>query len=113
MFSSPLYVVAFSSRSSLIAEFDKIADPDRKVATLYDMLDEQDATNKDAKGLPLTVRIFIPLTGGTKANICPRSVPFSSLIPRRPSVSLLPTPLPLDATLMKSFGESICPYNPA
>ena len=33
-----------------------IADTDRKVATLFDMLDEQDLTNVDAKGLPLTVR---------------------------------------------------------
>lgn len=34
----------------------QIADPDRKISTLYDMLDEQDATNRDAKGLPFTVR---------------------------------------------------------
>jgi hypothetical protein len=33
----------------------KIADEDRKISTLYDMLDEQDATNRDAKGLPFTV----------------------------------------------------------
>ena len=35
--------------------FVKIADEDRKISTLYDMLDEQDATNRDAKGLPFTV----------------------------------------------------------
>ncbi|TFY83818.1 hypothetical protein EWM64_g186 [Hericium alpestre] len=41
-------------------QFPIIADPDRKVATLYDMLDYQDATNVDKKGLPLTVRtVFI------------------------------------------------------
>jgi hypothetical protein len=34
----------------------QIADEDRKISTLYDMLDEQDATNRDAKGLPFTVR---------------------------------------------------------
>jgi alkyl hydroperoxide reductase subunit AhpC len=33
-----------------------IADPHRKVATLYDMLDHQDPTNVDTKGMPLTVR---------------------------------------------------------
>ena len=33
----------------------QIADADRKISTLYDMLDEQDATNRDAKGLPFTV----------------------------------------------------------
>lgn len=33
----------------------EIADPDRKVSTLYDMLDALDATNVDAKGLPFTV----------------------------------------------------------
>lgn len=39
----------------------QIADEDRKISTLYDMLDEQDATNRDAKGLPFTVRCFAPL----------------------------------------------------
>lgn len=37
-------------------EFPIIADPDRKVATLYDMLDYQDLTNVDKKGMPFTVR---------------------------------------------------------
>ncbi|KAG5343052.1 hypothetical protein C0989_000042 [Termitomyces sp. Mn162] len=37
-----------------------IADPDRKISTLYDMLDAQDATNRDAKGLPYTIRtVFV------------------------------------------------------
>jgi hypothetical protein len=40
---------SFSSRPP------QIADPDRKIATLYDMLDYQDASNVDKKGLPLTV----------------------------------------------------------
>ncbi|KAI0698897.1 cysteine peroxiredoxin [Cytidiella melzeri] len=41
-------------------DFPIIADPDRKVSTLYDMLDEQDATNRDAKGLPFTIRtVFV------------------------------------------------------
>jgi len=40
--------------------FPIIADPDRKISTLYDMLDYQDATNRDAKGLPFTVRtVFV------------------------------------------------------
>ncbi|GJE84731.1 peroxiredoxin [Phanerochaete sordida] len=40
--------------------FPIIADADRKISTLYDMLDEQDATNRDAKGLPFTIRtVFI------------------------------------------------------
>jgi hypothetical protein len=33
----------------------QIGDHDRKIATLYDMLDYQDASNVDKKGLPLTV----------------------------------------------------------
>jgi alkyl hydroperoxide reductase subunit AhpC len=37
-------------------EFPIIADFDRKVAVLYDMLDYQDATNIDKQGMPLTVR---------------------------------------------------------
>ena len=38
----------------------QIADKERKVATLYDMLDHQDATNVDAKGIPFTVRtVFV------------------------------------------------------
>ncbi|KAF9649357.1 1-Cys peroxiredoxin [Thelephora ganbajun] len=37
-----------------------IADKERKIATLYDMLDYQDATNVDAKGIPFTVRtVFV------------------------------------------------------
>ncbi|KAG8924754.1 hypothetical protein FRC02_010208 [Tulasnella sp. 418] len=41
-------------------QFPIIADKDRRVATLYDMLDYQDATNVDAKGIPFTVRtVFI------------------------------------------------------
>lgn len=41
-------------------DFPIIADPQRKVATLYDMLDAQDATNVDAKGIPFTVRsVFV------------------------------------------------------
>lgn len=38
----------------------QIADADRKISTLYDMLDEQDATNRDAKGLPFTVSVPFP-----------------------------------------------------
>ncbi|KAI6034225.1 hypothetical protein PISMIDRAFT_670654 [Pisolithus microcarpus 441] len=41
-------------------QFPIIADEERKVSTLYDMLDEQDATNRDAKGLPFTIRtVFV------------------------------------------------------
>ncbi|KAI9033512.1 thioredoxin-like protein [Hyaloraphidium curvatum] len=41
-------------------KFPIIADPTRKVAALYDMLDYQDATNVDAKGIPFTVRsVFV------------------------------------------------------
>ncbi|KAI9001134.1 cysteine peroxiredoxin [Trametes punicea] len=41
-------------------QFPIIADADRKISTLYDMLDEQDPTNRDAKGLPFTIRtVFI------------------------------------------------------
>ncbi|KAK3808820.1 MAG: thioredoxin-like protein [Linnemannia elongata] len=41
-------------------KFPIIADADRKISTLYDMLDYQDLTNLDAKGIPFTVRsVFI------------------------------------------------------
>ncbi|RUS15161.1 thioredoxin-like protein [Endogone sp. FLAS-F59071] len=40
--------------------FPIIADADREVATLYDMLDYQDLSNRDLKGIPFTVRsVFI------------------------------------------------------
>jgi len=40
--------------------FPIIADDDRKISTLYDMLDHQDATNVDTKGIPFTVRnVFV------------------------------------------------------
>ncbi|KAH0840031.1 Ssu72-like protein-domain-containing protein [Lanmaoa asiatica] len=40
-------------------QFPIIADADRKISTLYDMLDEQDATNRDNKGLPFTASAII------------------------------------------------------
>ncbi|KAJ4516513.1 peroxiredoxin 1 [Exophiala dermatitidis] len=41
-------------------EFPIIADPERKVAYLYDMVDEQDLTNVDEKGIAFTIRsVFI------------------------------------------------------
>ncbi|KAF8334435.1 cysteine peroxiredoxin [Amanita rubescens] len=41
-------------------QFPIIADPDRKISALYDMLDAQDITNVDAKGIPFTVRtVFV------------------------------------------------------
>jgi len=41
-------------------EFPIIADLDRRVSALYDMLDAQDASNVDAKGIPFTVRtVFV------------------------------------------------------
>ena len=41
-------------------KFPIIADAERKVATLYDMIDYQDATNVDDKGLNMTIRaVFI------------------------------------------------------
>jgi len=40
--------------------FPIIADDSREISTLYDMLDYQDLTNLDAKGVPFTVRsVFI------------------------------------------------------
>jgi len=46
--------------SNVNLSFPIIADADRKIATLYDMLDEQDLTNVDQKGIPFTVRsVFI------------------------------------------------------
>ncbi|RGB38734.1 thioredoxin-like protein [Rhizophagus diaphanus] len=40
--------------------FPIIADHERKVSALYDMLDHQDITNVDTKGIPFTVRsVFI------------------------------------------------------
>jgi alkyl hydroperoxide reductase subunit AhpC len=41
-------------------DFPIVADPDRKIATAYDMLDYQDASNVDKKGMPFTVRsVFV------------------------------------------------------
>ncbi|KAK2761352.1 peroxiredoxin 1 [Arachnomyces sp. PD_36] len=41
-------------------KFPIIADPERKVSYLYDMIDYQDTTNIDEKGLALTVRsVFV------------------------------------------------------
>jgi len=49
-----------NQNSRTVVDYPIIADPERKVAVLYDMLDAQDATNIDSKGLPLTIRtVFI------------------------------------------------------
>ena len=54
----------------------QIADSDRKIATLYDMLDYQDASNVDKKGLPLTViffqylRIYLRVKNGRRSERC-------------------------------------------
>jgi len=41
-------------------QFPIIADPTREISKLYDMLDAQDLTNVDAKGIPFTVRtVFV------------------------------------------------------
>jgi len=41
-------------------QFPIIADPDRRISALYDMLDAVDPTNVDAKGIPFTVRtVFV------------------------------------------------------
>ncbi|KAG0319210.1 hypothetical protein BGZ99_005249 [Dissophora globulifera] len=41
-------------------KFPIIADDDRKISALYDMLDYQDITNVDQKGIPFTVRsVFV------------------------------------------------------
>lgn len=42
--------------SNVNLQFPIIADPTREIAKLYDMLDEQDLTNLDTKGIPFTVR---------------------------------------------------------
>ena len=50
-----LTLVSFTE--TIIAQ---IADKERKISYLYDMLDYQDTTNVDQKGLPLTIRtVFI------------------------------------------------------
>ena len=46
--------------SKTSVQFPIIADPERKIAWLYDMLDEQDTTNIDQKGIAFTIRsVFI------------------------------------------------------
>lgn len=41
-------------------EYPIIADPERNISRLYEMLDEQDETNVDGEGLPYTIRtVFI------------------------------------------------------
>jgi peroxiredoxin (alkyl hydroperoxide reductase subunit C) len=46
--------------SSTSVEFPIIADADRKVAFLYDMVDQQDLDNIDQKGIAFTIRsVFI------------------------------------------------------
>ncbi|KAG8883187.1 hypothetical protein FRB98_003274 [Tulasnella sp. 332] len=46
--------------TSTDVQFPIIADPTREISKLYDMLDAQDLTNVDAKGIPFTIRtVFV------------------------------------------------------
>jgi glutaredoxin/glutathione-dependent peroxiredoxin len=46
--------------NNVSVNFPIIADADRKISALYDMLDYQDITNVDTKGIPFTVRsVFV------------------------------------------------------
>ncbi|GAA5908633.1 hypothetical protein JCM8208_002168 [Rhodotorula glutinis] len=54
------WVADINKFGSVDLSFPIIADPSRKIAQLYDMLDEQDLTNLDDKGIPFTVRtVFV------------------------------------------------------
>ncbi|KAL7006541.1 peroxiredoxin 1 [Cystobasidiomycetes sp. EMM_F5] len=54
------WIADINELSNVDLKFPIIADEDRKVAKLYDMLDAQDLTNVDQKGIPFTVRsVFI------------------------------------------------------
>ncbi|KAI8139131.1 thioredoxin-like protein [Fennellomyces sp. T-0311] len=54
------WIADINDISGVDLQFPIIADADRKVSALYDMLDHQDITNVDAKGIPFTVRsVFI------------------------------------------------------
>ncbi|KAI0069077.1 1-Cys peroxiredoxin [Artomyces pyxidatus] len=54
------WIVDINEWGKTDVQYPIIADPDRQIATLYDMLDYQDATNVDKKGMPLTVRtVFV------------------------------------------------------
>ncbi|KAL0089506.1 thioredoxin-like protein [Phycomyces blakesleeanus] len=54
------WIADINELSNVQLEFPIIADADRKISVLYDMLDKQDATNVDNGGLPFTIRsVFI------------------------------------------------------
>jgi alkyl hydroperoxide reductase subunit AhpC len=54
------WVADINAISDVDLKFPIIADANRDVATLYDMLDYQDPTNRDLKGTPFTIRsVFI------------------------------------------------------
>lgn len=60
MESHEKWVLDINETQKTVVKFPIIADFDRTVATLYGMLDGQDPTNVDKKGMPLTVRsVFI------------------------------------------------------
>jgi len=52
--------IILNNAAPACVEYPIIADTDRKISVLYDMLDEQDTTNVDSLGLPYTIRtVFI------------------------------------------------------
>ncbi|SCZ88654.1 BZ3500_MvSof-1268-A1-R1_Chr2-1g04550 [Microbotryum saponariae] len=50
------WIADINELSNVDLKFPIISDPTREIAKLYDMLDEQDLTNIDEKGIPFTVR---------------------------------------------------------
>ncbi|KAJ3102567.1 hypothetical protein HDU97_000436 [Phlyctochytrium planicorne] len=58
--SHAAWIADINETQNCQVEFPIVADADRQIATLYDMLDYQDETNKTKEGMPLTVRaVFI------------------------------------------------------
>ncbi|EGF75968.1 hypothetical protein BATDEDRAFT_21125 [Batrachochytrium dendrobatidis JAM81] len=58
--SHEAWIADINETQNTTVKFPIIADADRSIATLYGMLDQQDSTNVDKLGMPLTVRsVFI------------------------------------------------------
>ena len=64
-------------------QFPIIADADRKIAFMYDMVDAQDVTNKDERGIAFTIRSVFVIDPQKKIRLTmmyPASVSFLQLI---------------------------------
>lgn len=106
------WIVDINDISKTNLQFPIIADPERKVSYLYDMLDAQDMTNIDQKGIAFTIRSVFIIDPAKKVRLTMVCAWTALRIPgsvRRLTPCARCILLVVGVTLLKS-SESLMPY---